>query len=286
MEMIVPGRTLLRFLEAVQGDVLSISVENPSAPVHFSCSNVELTLRQFALADWPRPETATGSRIELEGSVPAAIRRVMFAVSTDPDRGVLTGVHLKSRTATATDNLRLAQAKLEQEIPECVIPAEFLSFPLKVLKASDRVEFELDARGVCIRDSLGFWSSQLLLGEYPDVSTVLQVATSGHVSVLQQALRNAIERISVLEAVNTVELSVLNSTEIEISAGDEETGRIQERLSCDADWTGQLCFTLAHLRDAVRAVDDTLVVIQPSAPLKPVLIPSSHVEQALLPRRS
>lgn len=283
--IIVPGRMLLRFLDVVQGNLIDIEVDNASDPIRFVSENVELSTMQFDVADWPTPEATTGVPIELNGPDLASIRRVLFAVSNDPDRGVLTGVHMAGRTVTATDNARLAQAPLSSDYPECIIPGAFLSFPLKLLGEGAKVKFELDTRGVCIRDSDGFWNSQLILGGYPDVSRVLGVAATSEIRFDQVALRNAIDRVSVLEGAHAVRVALMSVTEAEISTQNEEGGRIRETLGCEASTTGELCFVLAHLRDAVRGVGDEVVVMRPSEPLKPLLISSSKMDQALIPRR-
>jgi DNA polymerase III sliding clamp (beta) subunit (PCNA family) len=98
-------------------------------------------------------------------------------------------------------------------------------------------------------------------------------------------LKDAIERASVLDRVSSVRVAVLEGGNVEITAGNDEVGRIEERIGCESDWTGTIDFLLSHLRDAIRAATDDYVLLCPSTALKPVLIPSTGLEQSILPRR-
>lgn len=285
VETIVPGRTLLRFLDSVQGQILVIALDDVAQTTRFACGEVELTLRHFDPTEWTKTDMSSELAVDLEANDLASIGRILFAASTDADRGLLTGVHIRSGCATATDNYRLARAGLSASLPECVVPAPFLSLVLKGLDVDENLRFELGTQRLCLRNGSGFWSSQLLVGDYPDVSSVLNLATTGEIVFDRSVLKGAIDRVSVLDRVSAVQVAVLDGSTVEITAGDDEVGRLEERIGCRSNWTGTLGFLLAHLRDAIRAVSDDHVVMRPSTGLKPVLMPSTGLEQSILPRK-
>jgi DNA polymerase III sliding clamp (beta) subunit (PCNA family) len=157
-----------------------------------------------------------------------------------------------------------------------------MRFPLSFV--DDAIRLQVTDQQATFRDAGGFWTSQLLEGEYPDASPYLDATPAGELRFARQTLRDALDRMSVFESVRTVRLVVDEQQRARIAGVDADYGHVEERLDPTGTWSGAITFSLAHLLDAVSAIDDATVRMEMSGHLQPVVIRSAELVQVVLPR--
>lgn len=279
LAILVPGRTLGRFLDAVEPDVDAVVEITADADTTFQVGESQLTLRQFDPDTWPEFSEASEAVGSLSPEDAGRIRSVLFAASSDPDRGALVGIHLANGYATATDNHRLARVKVTTELPPVLVPASFLQYPLRA--NVDELQVQMSANQVRFFDTGGSWATQLLLQPFPNVDPVLNRAVSAELAFDTTTLRRALDHLAVLDRVHVVQLLRTPEGVATLSASDEALGRIEEHLAVEGTWFGTTCFRSVDLRDAVRAHDLTTTCLQFTGETKHVLLVGDAIQQAI-----
>lgn len=284
-EAVVPAR-VLPFLSAADVSPIELTFDPVARRMTVQSGTAELHLSCVVETEWPRVESIDGDDdgIELSTEDLRWLHLVAGAAASDRNRGVLCGVSLNGNLATATDQRRLARVRLEAEVPACVIPADFLAIVLRSEASRRGLRLGVTDSRIVFRDGNGFWSTASLAEDYPDVSPLLRASSDQFVEVHRPDLARALDRAAVVDGDPIVRFRVQDGS-LELTAGDEESGRVVEQLPCVGSWAGDICFTLRSVGAAVAMSEGQSLQIIPSAPLRPVLIPGSRVTQVLLPQR-
>lgn len=202
-----------------------------------------------------------------------AVSRVMFAVSTDESRKILTGilmeVYADKTLLVGLDGFRLSLQKIEaeNELPEnlskdhlsAVAPGRILGEVSKMLPDSD------DPALITFNSSHIMYSfggvrvyAALLTGEFIDYQKILPSVWSTEVLVVRSQFSDAIERCSLMAREgknNLIYLHMLPEGKMEMTA-NAERGDVHEEL--DIGFQGNemnIAFNSRYLMDIIHNVD-------------------------------
>lgn len=202
-----------------------------------------------------------------------AIGKVLFAVSTDESRKILTGilmeVYEKETLLVGLDGFRLALQRIEKEnaLPaaaskgmiSAVVPGRILGEVSKMLPDSD------DIVSIIFNSSHVMYSfgavrvyATLLTGEFIDYQKILPSAWSTEVMVMRSLFSDAIERCSLMAREgknNLIYLHLLPDGRMEMTA-NAERGDVHEELDIGFDGNElSIAFNSRYLTDIIHNID-------------------------------
>ncbi|MBR6187150.1 MAG: DNA polymerase III subunit beta [Clostridia bacterium] len=202
-----------------------------------------------------------------------AVSRVMFAVSTDESRKILTGilmeVYADKTLLVGLDGFRLSLQKIEaeNEVPDnlpkgnlhAVAPGRILGEVSKMLPDSaDPALITFNASHIMYSFGGVRVYAALLTGEFIDYQKILPSAWTTEVMVMRSAFSDAIERCSLMAREgknNLIYLHLLPDAKMEMTA-NAERGDVHEEL--DIGFTGNelnIAFNSRYLMDIIHNVD-------------------------------
>lgn len=285
LPVVVPGRPLGRFLRALeQSEDETVALEILSNnDVRLTASQASMEIRTFDTDDWTTAVFPTDGAIVLSPADLDRVRSVLFAASTDVARGVLLGLHLAGSTATAVDNVRLAQTSLDARLGDFVAPASFFREALR--SCTGPAQLLKDDRRVVLADADGFWSSMLMNLKFPDVNPLLYRDTEAMLNATVESLRRALEHVSVLDSPR-VHLRVEEVGTASLVVDAEGLGVVEAHFATGGDWLGHTWFDRKHLTEAIHHHDADQVELRFTGRDKPVLIKGERLLQMLTTRSS
>jgi DNA polymerase-3 subunit beta len=136
-----------------------------------------------------------------------AVHKVLYAVSKDETRWVLTGVFLAGRdgqlSVAGTDGNRLALARKtvgdEFSMPGVVVPENTIKLVLSMIPEVEDVEIVLEEKKVQFRTANVTLISRTIQGKYPDYMDVL-ARHENVININRARLRDALGRVSAISA--------------------------------------------------------------------------------------
>lgn len=200
-----------------------------------------------------------------------AISKIMFAVSTDETRKILTGVLIET-TATETrlvglDGFRLAMQRIQAEntLPEgtdlikCVVPGRVLNELSKILPDDESIPCTLTYSKSHIMAEFGSVKlyTTLLTGEFIDYKRILPTEWQTEIILGRRMFSDAIERCGLMAREgknNLIYLDITDSKMLMTSAA--ERGDVQEELDIGFSGTPlRIAFNSRFLTDVIRNID-------------------------------
>jgi DNA polymerase-3 subunit beta len=244
----------------------------------------EYRLQTLDAADFPEPPNFGG---EGELTLPMGVLReavdsVIYAVSTDTHRQILTGVLFNydgsSLTLVATDSHRLAVKKLEQPgigngitvvIPEKALKA------IKSLPVSDEENVTIKFGGGRLGVEAGGAKvvSQLLAGAYPNWERVVPSESTRTWSVEVDQLAEKVKRTMILARDNANRVRFRGADDqIMIAARSEEKGEAKEELAMVANnGDVEIAFNGKYVQDALSQIKGQGVKIEMTESSRPAI---------------
>lgn len=198
-----------------------------------------------------------------------AVGRIMFAVSTDETRRILTGILMEIFPEEARfvglDGFRLALQRVEQhtDIPagkesvSAIVPGRILGEFARMLGETDA-----PARVVCGKnrfcmtfDDTACYTS-LLTGEFINYKQILPSAWQSEVKLRRDDFISAIERASLMarEGKNNLLRLAITADEMTISANAERGAALETIPASYSKETFKIAFNARYLYDVIRNV--------------------------------
>ena len=208
---------------------------------------------------------------------------MVFAVSTDDARPVLTGVHVKvdggQITMAAVDGVRLSVRTAELEDPAQtpfagIVPVKALTEMAKIVSDDDDVTI------IGMNGQIAFQSgdiqlvSRLIEGQYPDYVRIIPqrywtrtvVPTEDFLKACKQA--EIFARESAL--IGRLNITPGKAGKVEISGQSDETGSTRTVVEGEIEGDPILIgFNVRFLRDVLNVIDTPTVALETTTPDKP-----------------
>lgn len=247
-------------------------------------NEAEYRLQTLDAEDFPpAPDIEGESELRLKFSVfKAAVDAVLYAVSTDQHRQILTGVLFayngQTLTMVATDTHRLAVKRLEQPgigtNVTAVVPEKALR-AIKGLPVADDSEIVLrfGAGRMGVEAGGAKVITQLLAGAYPNWERVVPSESTRSWSVETDQLMERVDRMMVLARDNANRIRFRGADDqIVIAARSEEKGEAKEEVPMiGKDGDIEIAFNGRYVVDALKAVHDAGVRIEMTESSRPAI---------------
>ncbi|HEY3781357.1 MAG TPA: DNA polymerase III subunit beta [Fimbriimonadaceae bacterium] len=244
-------------------------------------------------ADFPEPPDFGGEgELTLPmGTLREAIDSVIYAVSTDTHRPILTGVMFnydgQTLTLVATDTHRLAVRKLDQpgigsEIAAVVPERALKSIKGLPLSDTDNVTLRFGAGRLGVEANGAKVVTQLLAGAYPNWERVVPTESTRSWSVETDQLAEKIKRALILAKDNAYRVRFSGATDqLLLTARSEEKGEAKEEVPMIAN-NGEIeiAFNGRFVEQALAAIEDEGVRIEMTEHSRPAIFKPANDGQS------
>ena len=282
-KILLPAKTTMSLLSTFSGE--KISLEQEQNNLVMKGEKARVSLKTEAVQDYPQiesqgfEETFKMKRQTIED----VVKRIVFAVSRDQTRAVLTGILIAPQEEgtrfVATDGFRLSLlTKKEEKMSgkdSIVVPARVLTAVVDAWQGqeSEAVEVSVADKKNQIRFVLPQVSilARLVSGSFPDYRKIIPTESQTTVTVSRDELLRAVKFASVIarEAANTVRLSI-NDKEMVVSANAAQTGTNQITLPIQKKGDPvDVAFNYRFLLDLLSAGSEEEVVFETKGALAP-----------------
>lgn len=176
----------------------------------------------------------------------SALSKVLFAVSTDETRPILTGVLFifteNNLTLVASDGFRLSQKKIMGKFSgsrKVVLPKSAIAELAKIADGVEEIQMQIRESANQVLFAIGdecFLTTRIIEGEFPNFERIIPTKTNTAVSVDKADFGRSLKLASVFarDAANIVKLKV-NKDSIEIYAESTQLGSQKAKLDAKVD---------------------------------------------------
>jgi DNA polymerase-3 subunit beta len=308
VDVLTPGKTVLpkqviEIAKKLKGNI-ELKLSEFTLVIKYGKKS-EFTLNTFDPEEFPKlPAFDIGNpTLTLKGTdFNSFIKKTAFAAADSETRPILTGVNFSIEEdcmkLVCTDSHRLGQVKTNKvsdgKAMKWVIPAKSLDKIAKIfdLQKDVCVYCESDNQ-VVFRNGALFFYSRLLEGNYPDTSRLIPNGDfKAEMKINRKDFLDGLDRVSYLASDNGVVKLHVNGAAT-ISTQQNQIGKGQEvidyvELSGEDDFT--ITFSAKYMMDALKSIDDELVVFKYQGNMRPFLLTPSSSEfdelQLVLPVRT
>ena len=216
------------------------------------------------------------------------IDKTSFAMSLEETRYYLNGIYLhavkdtdgeKLRTVS-TDGHRLSRVDMNipegaNEIPGVIVPRKTIMEIRKLLEDhSDTINLSLSDNKIKLSFSNVILTSKLLDGTFPDYSRVIPEQNDKTVTISNQLLSEAVDRVSTVSTDKTRAIKVnISKGNLVISATNPDKGSASESL--DVIYDGEeveIGFNSKYVLDVARQIKGNEIIIKLSDSVSPTLV--------------
>ncbi|SFJ70082.1 DNA polymerase-3 subunit beta [Halobacillus dabanensis] len=283
---VLPGSYFQELVKKLPGNVHMKKGSESCVTIH--AGDVKTTLSVLSEGEYPRlPELDAGDDFSINGArFLSMIRETMFAVATDGNRPILTGVHLSfsggTAQAVATNSQRLAMVKQDIDIEtenSCTVPKTALKQMLKLFRSSKQtVRIWFTDHYIQVKSSGTSITSRLLDGRYPNVADLIPNETKTVIIVDRLRLMEAVDRAGLFATEwrnHNVHLKFIEGNRLRISSYTPQIGNIEEVIrvnKCSGDDLVDVYVDGTFLLDALKVIHGKKVDIRFHDFMKPMVI--------------
>lgn len=198
-----------------------------------------------------------------------SLSKVLFAVSNDETRPILTGVLLiikdKRLYLVATDGFRLSEVKMKKDVESSdlriIVPKAILNELVKI--DGEEIEFSFDKENNQIIFLVGdtILSSRIIEGEFPDYEKIVPTSSIASINVDKNELEKSIKLASVFarDSGNIIKLvvsqNVLTIKAESTASGNQETD-IEIRNEEKGEKITEIMFNYRFIEEYLKTVKD------------------------------
>ncbi|MFM9874645.1 MAG: DNA polymerase III subunit beta [Fimbriimonadaceae bacterium] len=279
----------------VQQKLLSdIAAQLPDGEVAISLEGTQVFLRigasEWKLMAFPADEfppvpdiTASGTLALKFGQLIKGLSSVMYAVSDDTSRPVLTGVLFtydgEALTLVATDTHRMAVHKIMQEGIGSQVTAIVPEKALRIIRSlnlgmDDEITIGIDESRLIVDIGNAKMVSQLLVGQYPNWERVVPSEYTRVWTMDRDELSVNIKRAMILarDSANRIRFSG-QGEKIVISARSEDKGEAKEEVAMvSKNGDVDIAFNGRYVIDALNALDGEGVRAEMTESSRPAIL--------------
>ncbi|MBQ2642128.1 MAG: DNA polymerase III subunit beta [Clostridia bacterium] len=270
--VVLPGRIFAELTRKLPGGEMSIRVSD-TGRAQIQCLSSKSSLSGLTAEDYPEtPETVAKMTLRIDqAKLRGMISRVVFSISSDESRQLLTGCLLEvmpdEMRIVALDGFRLAMQVDRQAF---ALPAAGGTFraviPGRVMNELSRIL--PDEEGECVLTfdqnhmTAAFGSTKistvLLAGEYIDYRRILPQSFETRALVNRTEMQNAIDRASLMarEGKNNLIRMTFDQDTLTINS-NAELGDVHEEMSALIQGSRiEIAFNAKYISDVMRSVQD------------------------------
>ena len=275
-DIAVNGKTINDIVTNLTND--SIEIESMHEHLKLSSGSFKSKILGTNSSDFPKlPSIVDKKTFTLKtNEFIKSLSKVLFSVSTDETRPILTGVLFVSRdlklSLVATDGFRLSEIKIKNEakLPDLriIIPRAVLN-ELSKVDEEENIEVYFDKENNQIVFGIGdtVFSSRIIEGEFPDYEKIIPTSSICTVNIDKNELEKALKLSSVFarDSGNIIKLRIKNE-ELIINAessnsGNQEMG-LEIRTEQEIKTEINIMFNYRFIEEFLKTVEDDEIQIQ------------------------
>jgi DNA polymerase III subunit beta len=279
-----PARVFTEMLGALPDADVFLERPEGGNKIQVRCARSDYQILGLPAEEFPAPPDVTpAASFTIPGELLRdMIRHVLFAVSTDETRPILTGVLLKVEGDTlkmvATDTHRLAvrTAKIEGSdgTANAIIPARAMNELLRLASDEDAVSVSL-AQGQA-RFEVGGTTmvTRLLEGQFPNYERVIPTSFERKLTLETGEFTKAVKRAAIVarDNANRVVLET-EGAQLVLSAESDKVGSVREEIEVAREGDDiQIAFNAKYMVDVLNIVETEGVVLELTEPLRPGIL--------------
>ena len=291
-ELTIPARTVAEIVSNLP--LGSLDLESDKEHLKISAPGFSSKLLGMNPADFPKVPRSVNKEESVQlpnNELMEALNQVLFSVSVDETRPVLTGVlfifeNLPAGcgghfTLVATDGFRLSQKKIVIKGPtgkqQVVLPKNILLEISRLGEEGEEIAFCLKEKDNQAVFSLGnlVLSSRFLEGEFPDYEKIIPKTSGIRVRVDKEELLRVVRLAAVFarDSANIVKIN-LGKDSLKISAESSQSGNqeteIDAKIEGDLPAGGfEIAFNYKFLEEVVKALVGEEVSMEFNNPSSP-----------------
>lgn len=278
-EIAVNGKTLNDVITNLSSGQIELIVDKEQ--VKITSGKFKSNILGSNSADFPNlPKSVGKNSFSLKASeFNNSLSKVLFAVSFDETRPILTGVLFVSKGnnlyLVATDGFRLSELKFKTEVKmpdvKLIIPKAVLNELIKI-NGTEEIEVSFDKENNQVIFGIGdtILSSRIIEGEFPDYEKIIPSLSVATINVDRVELEKAIKLASVFarDSGKIVKFKILEDlliiTAESSSSGNQETSleiRSEEKIDKEIN----IMFNYSFIEDVLKVItdDEIKIVIAP-----------------------
>lgn len=274
----------------------TLNIVNNQTFLKITGERAEINLNSVMAEEYPvLPLTQENTVNFEEGKLPAALVRVLFAVSEDETKQILTGVNFRTkdeRLIMAATNGHVL-ARYETEAGELSLPSG-LTIPASVLSVLSSLKIKGDIR-VSFDDALvSFYAGSITLvgrvlqGGYPQVDQLIPRQHEHTVTLNRKELINAAQAVSFLDQRNHLVVLKFNTLTCTISGQSTDIGSAKFQIDCDYDYNNsgkehEIALNASYLINGLATFEDDTIELSMNAENTPVTVTDKTTTFLLMP---
>lgn len=280
-EITLPSRVINDIVNNLNKGTVSISSEKEK--VKLKSENFTSTISGMNSADFPSIPGSIGRKnINLpKEKIIDAISKVLFAVSNDETRPILTGVLCFSKkdrvSFVSTDGFRLSRKifKIDNTgvIDKVIIPKPAFAELKGLIEEEDEIKIFNDLKNnqVIFKINNSVLSTRVIQGDFPDYEKIIPKESSLKVDLDKKDILQAVKLSSVFakDSSNVIKLSIGNGF-VEMSAESQYYGSQKTKINAKTEGKKMdIGFNYKFLQEFLQAVEGDDVVmkfIDPNSP--------------------
>ncbi|MEK7169018.1 MAG: DNA polymerase III subunit beta [Patescibacteria group bacterium] len=279
-EITVNGKVLNELVSNLQSG--QVELEAVKEQLKITSNNFKSNILGSNTSDFPIvPNTLSKDSFTLKTSeFTNSLAKILFAVSSDETRPILTGVlfvFLKGRLSlVSTDGFRLTEIQLKTKIDipdlKIIVPKTILNEISKLTNNEDtEVSFDKQNNQIIFKIEDTVLSSRIIEGEFPDYQKIIPTSSIATINVDKNELEKAIKLASVFarDSGKIIKLRI-NSEELIINAESSASGNQETSLGIRREELGDekeidIMFNYSFIEDILKVVtdDEVKIIIAP-----------------------
>mgnify|MGYP001576221918 CR=1 FL=1 len=290
-EIAVNGKTLNDVISNLSSG--SIEIESAQEQIKITSGKFKSNLLGSNTSDFPTlPSATVKNSFTLNASeFLNSLTKVLFAVSQDETRPILTGVLFqfkdKNLHLVATDGFRLSEVKLKGEVDvedlKIIIPKAVL-YELTKIGGGESIDvsFDKESNQIIFTTSNTTLSSRIIEGEFPDYEKIIPSTSIATIYVEKSELEKSIKLASVFarDSGKIVKFKVLED-QLTITAESSSSGNQEMSLEIrpeePIDTEINIMFNYSFIEDVLKVItdDEVKIVIAPDNKASKFIDPKS-----------
>lgn len=279
--LVIPAGRMVKVFQKLPHGSFTLESDGFSALIRAGRS--ETVINGFNPDEYPElPQTETKVSFEISGEVLSdSLARVVYAAAKDDSRPVFTGVLFEIKgpemTLVATDTHRLAQ--VPAGLPSApgdksiIVPGKTAMEVTKLFKGSDKITLVIGDNNVTFKTEKISVISRLLSGSFPNYKAVIPTEFRTRVKINGKALRESVERASILSAGSTPIVGLEIQNDKVVVSLSSESGKAREEIPCITEGNNlEIHFKAGYLSEALKNTPGEEVRISFNGPLDPTMI--------------
>ncbi len=244
----IPARTLFDIVANLAKGKITLETENDT--VHISAKGFKSTITGMNGEDFPGVPRAIGKQsFSVEAKdLTEALSSVLYAVSIDESRPILTGVLFIIKDGevqlVATDGFRLSKKILKTEVhgdSRIIVPKGILQELIRLKDEDTKIEISYtkeDNQLIC-KVGKSIISSRLIDGDFPDFERIIPKATTMSITLGTSEFVRAVKIAAVFakDSANVVKMNVRDKN-VEIMAESSQKGNQSTELEAEVKLLG------------------------------------------------